>query len=307
MRKMSEVKCVWGLKLAAAALAVAGVVGTASAQSPFDPINAADAYPGTATMGVGYEIIREAKIVVTAKNPKKADIWDVDPKKTEVSGPLNGNLGQIQVTTNSTGWDVLLSTDNGGRLRAGTRTAGTITSVWDNGCMCIKPDTQWTVTGVNLKYSDNSEVPLKVAIGMLDNINGTTKVLKGIPSQDVGPAAYAAAEVDDDKLKVSNVLTTPVSFIETLSGITVTEIGDGLRVGGVKAKGTAVGTATQMGFGETGPEYYPAASGVKRDGSEWFFVNVGIDSKKSGGTEKISGNAEGNYTETFTFTLKALF
>jgi hypothetical protein len=315
---MSIRKTAVAVKLAAAALAVAGLVGTGWAQSVVPGlISGGSSYPGDKTMGVVYNIVKEAKMAITANNPKKDNILGRDPAITEVSGSKNGNLGLIQVTTNSTGWDILLATDNGGQLMKGTKTAGDITQKWDNSCTCLKPDTAWTITGVPLKYGGGSPTPvqLKVAIGMLDNVNGTTKVLKGIPTQDV-TTSYAAAIVADGKLTASKVVVanptqTPVSFIETLQALPTSPAGIAdLTVGGVKVMGNT--NAPAAGFGPTSYEY-TGDNAIKRDGSEWFFVNVGIPVTDAGTFvasptgNKISGNEDGDYKETFTFTLKALF
>jgi hypothetical protein len=307
------------VRLSAAALVVAGGMGTVWAASP--TLTNAVEEPGDHVMGVSYEVKKEAIIEVTANNPKDDAILNVVPTVTEVSGPKNGNLGIVRVKTNSPGWDVTFTTANGGKLAVGTKTP-VYTSRWDMGCMCLKVDTSYNVTGKTyLAYSDagTDHAQLNVAIGMLDNVNGTTKVLKGVASLHVGGVAYPAAPVAAAKLTSSastdatgaTISATSVSFIDVLSDAS-TGIGQGvtevvpLTVGGVEV--TASTEAQAKGFGPTATEY-PATNYVPRDGYEYFFINVGLPSKKtvSSVDYPIGGNPDGVYEEEFKFTLKAIF
>jgi len=293
------------VRLAVAALAVAGV--WAASGEHVGAVVDGDPFLGTTTMSVLYEVKRDGKLEVTANNP--ANILDVDPTKTVASGTQNGNLGLLKVTTTSTGWDVVMTTEYGGLLKGGKKT-GIANSVWDMGCMCSKPtgDTTWVADGeqVALKYTnisdktDQIDAQLKVAIGMLDNVNKTTKVLKGLASQQVAGNAYAIPLVNATDLKGSTGDDTPISFVKVLQK---TPSADKLTVGGV-----TVEKAMDLGFGPTATGY-TGPNAITTDGSEWFFVNVGLPSSYTSGSEtyKLIGNAAAKYTETFTFKLIADF
>ncbi|GBU20157.1 hypothetical protein R80B4_00032 [Fibrobacteres bacterium R8-0-B4] len=98
------------VKLAAAALAVAGVTGAVWAQT--SPVTAASVSQGkmVATFTVG----GSSEIECIPKNPTEDVLLATDVTKPELADP--GTLGQVVVRTNSTAWDVSMTTNYGGRL-----------------------------------------------------------------------------------------------------------------------------------------------------------------------------------------------
>jgi hypothetical protein len=313
----------FGLKLAVAAVAVAGVLGTVWAATPsFLAPNASNSKAATVNMTTSYEVVKEWTIDIENRNPKDKDILNRVATATEVSGPKNGNLGIVKIKTNSPGWDVVFKTENGGKLAKGVKSP-TYTTRWEMSCMCVVTDTTYTITGkTNLKYTGTGtpDAQLTVAIGMLDNINNT-RLLKGIATQQVPASGYSATPVGavllDNSMDVINPSTgavttaaTPVSFINVLSDATngVGNIGatTPLTVGGVEVA-TATTGAQVVGFGPTDTQY-SGANAVPKDDWEYFFINVGLAEQGTGtGVGKLGGNEEGVYEETFSFTLVAIF
>jgi hypothetical protein len=321
------------VKLAAAALVVAGGVGTVWAQSTVAPdlsgvggscVNCKQAANG---LTASYEVVKKWNIETIPGNATDAGLFiatanDVTVSDVGGTGTKNGNLGIVSVETNSSGWDVKFTTANGGKLAKGTKKMGQ-EDRFDLGCMCIKPvDTGWVYGNKDyLKYKTTSptNAVLNVGIGLYDKINGTTYVLKGLAT-GASNTSYPAALVDPADIVASqttnadgSATTSPVSVSlyealnndgsgagTALGGAGATTLRGALQIGGVAVSGGAAG------FGPTDTELTTGGGAViPTDGKEYFFINVGL-LKTSGGAQ-LGGNEEGTYEETFTFTLVADF
>jgi len=333
----------FGVKLAAAALVVAGVVGTTWAQAtqppptPLwnnSPVVSPTAFGGTATqqMRASYEIKKEAEIQVTSLNPTKDDFL-LDATKSNYTD--NGNLGWLRVKTNSPGWDVAFVTNFGGKLAASNKTLDSTQSgydfatgkpTWDYFYTYDAPEfltyaTGGTTTdadGILAGNTDPDTVQLVVAVGMSEIVNNGVKALKGIKyGQQTTP--YPTPKVPQAKLKASQMkerngtdvtpnATAPgigvaVSFAEVL-----TTTGTGVPASANATKITVGGVEVKQGgtiTGGFGPTNIPnVATNPDADGWEYFYVNVGLP-KITG--KSIGKNVDGVYEETFTFTLLASF
>jgi len=142
----------FGVKLAVAAVAVAGVAIVAWAGLPGTSTGQ------TGTMAVGFPVQNIAAIECTAKDPDKETLLETNAE-SDATGQNPGTLGTIKVTTNSNGWDIWMTTANGGRLRynAGGRDSATCAAPdpWD-ASKCKTPGPTLTVGGVDefLTYID---------------------------------------------------------------------------------------------------------------------------------------------------------
>jgi len=104
------------VKLSAAAAVVAGgAVGTGWATSPVTGAFVTES--ADASMKTSVTIENKAVIEVIPNNPTDdaLDYSVTDFSKINVN--TFGNLGRIRVKTNSTAWDVVMTSDNGGRLK----------------------------------------------------------------------------------------------------------------------------------------------------------------------------------------------
>jgi len=103
------------VRLSAAAIVVAGGAGMVWAATVVT--GAGDPIPAAASAKVSYLIDNKAAIEVTPSGlADDALIFDVDDNNL-INVNTFGNLGRIRVKTNSTAWDVVMKTDNGGRLK----------------------------------------------------------------------------------------------------------------------------------------------------------------------------------------------
>jgi len=326
------------VKLAAAALVVAGGVGTVWAASGVTENCVAGAgnncKQATNGLTTSYEVIKLWNIEVTPGNAKDDGLFlatAADVTATDVGGTAtkNGNLGIVSVETNSTGWDVKFTTANGGRLAKGTKTPH-MEDQFDIGCMCINQvQNGWDYGNKDyLKYRTSipTDAVLSVGIGLYDKVNGTTYVLKGLAT-GAATAAYSAALVDPADIitsRTTNADGTPAGSIRSVSlyealnndgsgtgGVALggaTATGTTLR-GALKIGGVAVSAGGTNGFGPTDtPLKNGSNTVIPTDNKEHFFINVGFPKLSGGATgDPLGGNEEGTYEETFTFTLVANF
>jgi len=332
MSKKSVVRG-FGWKLAAAALAAAGVAGTAGAQ----PLNGIDPNGGTVNMSVGYEVQTLAQIFATPNARLTNETLLTIPVNafsaignTRGEGP--GTLGTIRVLTNSANWDVKMRTANGGRLidASGATTKQGACNTWDAwGVVCQTwfPDT--IIGGEYLTYfssgtssasgiiqgASRDTVRLQVAVGLANlgavlssGANATSVYALGAPAAPIPPVEVAHTALDISNV-AAGAATGPISLAATIAG-------NGAYIGAAAA---LTPTMTQFSGrdwsdiasdGFNVPNYTndfssptpPAVLTHKNE--EYFFVNVAIETTNNG---PLGGNKGGNYTETFYFDLVASF
>jgi len=312
------------VRLAAAALTVAGLTVGAWAQSPWT--NLTNGAP-SAEMGVGITVKKIQKISAIPKGITEDEL-KATYTGTVLATPtasVPGNLGIVRVETNSGAWDVQLTTKWGGKLvMEGVPTkgppacnAGDGYDPW-NTSQCIDAGTGNAYTpdsvtipgsGAALKYS-GGDVGLEIAIGVADsgkNLSNSATLdyyPLGAPTSypsylpvDVTSAVAASGRYTPATGAV-NAAAVPISFkvwiddaksgygpIPALAG------GKGSWLAGVNTA-TALG-ATSSGFGA--PKVGDAA---------YFYVNVGLSGAAN---EPFIGNGDGAYTETLYFDLVATF
>jgi hypothetical protein len=306
----------FGWKLAVAALAVAGVVGTAVAQ----PVTGTT--QGIANMSAGITIQNIANIDVIPKNPAGEDLVftsanaiDADPTIGTLAKNF-GNLGIVKVKTNSNKWDVGMTTQSGGRL-LDSASVGCVKvpdiDGWGNNLgtthdSCSTAGARYLRTG-----SSMDTVVLDVAIGVaksgkaLGN-SGAPATLYPIISGLSGGAPSFIAPVLIDQAKViasdKSITGTPavaISFAETIGtyGDTATTWGSAFSDGIYGA-----GSTGSAEWGTIATEGFPAPKGNEQPQEEYFYVNVGM-------TEvdylALNGNQNGTYKEVFYFELFANF
>jgi hypothetical protein len=311
----------FGCKLAVAALAVAGVVGTAVAAPPTTGKTA------SADMTATFKIETLAEIEATAYAGLTNAVLLATNAATSTStiagntfGQAPGTLGTIMVRTNANNWDVQLRTNNGGGLMDITKSVlvpGTCATydAWGQ-CQTYNPDTYsdapyliYNTTGnsdaagvINGTTSGPDTVQLEVAVGM-----ARTGASLGSPAALAnelfalgGPGDPAAPVlIPFNNLKASKVNTTPVSLATLIAGTTAYTGATGVPAGIPTATNRLWADIATNGF--TVPDYPLDAA---HQDEEYFFINVGINQALKG---TIGGNDEGEYSEVFTFTLVASF
>jgi hypothetical protein len=293
-------------KLAVAALAVAGVLGVAWAILPSDVKN-------TASMGVTYQVQSIAEIDVTPHNPTNEELLKNDT--LTVTGGHFGTLGTIKVTTNSTGWDVWMTTANGGQLAdiRGIKTikscpsADWLTGITDSSKCTDVPDP--SKPAPILKYADATPVQLGVAVGLAKT---GTAIGAGAPatiypifsaaSVFIPPVSVDPADLTTAIRPASGAPTDYISFAGLLGGTW-----SGTTPGGQFDKGiygtTGETLTSASGWTTISGDGFPLPTGNSVDGEEYFYVNVGINTS----TKLLGGNEDGYYSETFYFDLVANF
>jgi len=198
------------------------------------------------------------------------------PITTIPAGGAQGNLARISVTSSYPYWDVLLETKNGGRLgteyTTGTAYGGDL------------------VRKIKYLQTSGSDVEIPLLVGVM---NGSWKTGDAL----VTPLATVLVPTTDKKnsgtVNPTNITLpvtptpVPISFAKQLqSGIGTT----GLH----GTTGTVINTT---GFG-------PTAEGF----AATFFVNTGFNLTTTTAVDTyLAGNAGGNYTEEFTFSLVASY
>ncbi|MDR2693938.1 MAG: hypothetical protein LBB74_06960 [Chitinispirillales bacterium] len=315
---------VFGWKLAAAALAVAGVVGMAGAQT-FATSG------GTGKMGVTFTVAKKAELTCTGKNLTKEELLAANAFDSGLAKINPGNLGTIKVATNAFSWSIEMTTENGGRLvyrkggKPGKPTCSNI-NAWDAtkcddvGGWAVGADTGGTTD--TLKYTTTSasasgvikdggtgkdHVQLEVSIGIaflgsqLDAGAGqSTLYAIGAPSNYTTAAPVAINDLE----KTGTMLSTaspavPVKFHDLLGKHY--DKWDSPPASYVSLNGqywnTNSGNIASNGF--NAPNH---SKGPKDE--QYFFVNVGLNQTAK---DKIGGNKDGAYKETFTFELVGNF
>jgi hypothetical protein len=329
MSKKSVVRGVRGWKLAAVAtLVVAGVVGLVWAALPNISSGKSD------SMGVGFQVITKAEIECVGKNPDQEILKVTDVAVAKIQNP--GNLGYVKVTTNSNGWDVWMTSANGGRLRynvGGTPDSNCLahTDLWNPSlCTSWSPPFMSGGTDEFLTYSTDGTT---TAAGLIEGTSGdydTVQLEVAIGVAYLGSQLNASAAQGDlysIGAPTNATLAVPykVIFGELEKTATVYGTNPAASTAAVPVKfapklGAYYATLTPPSPYDTlAGRLWTHASNVciEKDGfaaprhglngpaeEQYFFVNVGIN---QGLVDAIGGNKEGIYTETFTFELAANF
>lgn len=301
------------VKLAAAAVTVAGVVGTGWAQAPTTP---------SATLKATYTVEERQKIETISRNLTKTELeltkaGDAAAALTKAQDP--GNLGIIKVTTNSAAWDVQMLTKYGGKLvfneggaPTGTSTCSGTIDPWNSeNCIGgtwipdVGPGTLHSLTYIHSSgVGAGDTVKLEVAIGVADSgaylsssAVKTSYYALGAPSGFAGfsPSAVTtslAASAETNPATGAAGSKTPISFAENIG---TTGSSWTLPTTPTWITGNVMGSlASKKTF--TVPNINEQA---------YFYVNVGLN--RTNTATLFGGNKGGDYEETFTFNLVANF
>jgi len=294
------------VRLAAAVLVVAGGAGTVWAALPSGTTEA-----DKVSMKATYYVNQIAELEATGKNLADEGLKLTAAGITAVPTATNfGNLGTIRVRTNSSRWDVNMTTRSGGKMLDETSVACTDVDdfdVWGN-----KTGTHQDCSGGTPKYLkyDNGGTPANVvllaAIGVaktgfkLGNSAAPTTLypmadVSGTPSF-IAPLVVALVGTEDNG-------GTAISFAETFGTAYGTTGPTGTFVngiyGGAASGPDAWGTIASDGFPT------PKGNASPDRNEEFFYVNVGI---LEATFNALSGNKnKKTFTETFYFELVASF
>jgi hypothetical protein len=325
----------FGWKLAVAALAVAGVVGMAVAQTK--PTASSGQYD---KMKVSFEIKKTLEIECKTKLVDATILKATNVALVANSGADPGNLGTIRVKTNSTGWDILMTTDFGGRLVktvGGTLDKGSCPSgqsdPWNPGqCLVPLPDTIIGGSRTPLMYSSTTgtdvagvigtthvgtnttkdEVQLEVSIGLAflgSQLAATAPATNmygiGAPSNYVIPAVIDNEDLEKSGSVLGSSTARPaaISFADVLGNHYDNNTPGAPAITGLGGRDWS--DIADDGF-PTPNNSVVGTTPVDEVDNQYFFVNVGL-AQTTGLQDKISGNDEGIYEETFTFDLAANF
>ena len=294
------------VRLAAAVLVVAGGAGTVWAALPSGTTEA-----DKVSMKATYYVNQIAELEATGKNlaDEGLKLTAAGITATPTANKF-GTLGTIRVRTNSSRWDVNMTTENGGKMLDETSVQ----------CQNVDDFDVWgNKTGSHCDYSGSTPIYLKYDNG-------------GTPANVVLLAAIGVAKTGY-KLGNSAAPTTlyPMADVSGtpafIAPLPVTLVGSEDQGGNAISFATIFGTA----YGTTGPTgtftngiYGGAASGpdawstIASDGfptpkgnaspdrnEEFFYVNVGI---LEATFNALSGNKnKKTFTETFYFELVASF
>jgi hypothetical protein len=276
-------------------------------------------------MSATFTVIQTAEIQVTGNNPTEENLvyttpsLSVAPSVTDVVG----NLGTIRVKTNSTGWDVVMTTDNGGKMLDKTSVGCVTVPVvdgWGNQTGATR-DSCSTSGATYLAYNNGgtpANVVLDVAIGVakqgkaLGNTGTPNKLypllnaISGTPSF-VAPVSIVPADIIASDINATT--PAPVSFAEKIGTYYSTPANiPGAYLQGIYGNTTA---ATEGLWSDIALSGFPRPGVVSGTGlstnveplEEYFYVNVGIPQATY---NSLQGN-KGTYTETFNFELVANF
>jgi len=309
------------------------VAGTAWAQpTGLNPSGAT-----TGEMGLTYSVNNIAELSVDAKNPTEAEL-SADVSAVTVGN--FGNLGTVTVKTNATAWDILVKTDNGGRLidaASGVVESSAVTNAWGDttgwdltykgaNCLVYKSATGSATSANGLLASTTASKPdtvlLKVAVGVAK----TGKAL-GATGANAGKL-YPMSNVTSTT--VTPVAPVEVGFLDILKSKSLVDAAYTTAYGGARANislakviGTGYGSAgtaptgdysnSILGGGATpaGREWgdiatygFPKPSGNVEELEEHFYINVQVDETLGDG---LGANKSGNYSEKFYFDLAVNF
>jgi len=336
----------FGVKLAVAALAVAGVMGVVVA---LPTVGTGESVDGTAEMSVGFDVQTLASIFATPNaNLTNEVLLDTTTIRTAINstsaigsvrGEGPGTLGTIRVLTNASNWDVQMRTKNGGRLvdesGATTKPGNCAANGWDAwGVICNSYDPDTIIGGQVLTYSSSvgpgatgsgkiggsaagvrDTVRLQVAVGLANlgavlssGANASSIYALGAPAAPIAPVEIPHTALDGTRVN-AGASSGPISLAETIAGnaaykaaaalLSPTVTGfSGRPFTQIETDGFAAPNYTNDFSSPTPPAV------LTHKNEEYFFVNVGIDTKTNG---TLGGNKGGNYKETFYFDLVASF
>jgi hypothetical protein len=249
---------------------------------------------------------------VTGKGLSDDDlIFDVTNGPTAVDF---GNLGTIRVKTRSAGWDIWMTTDNGGRLvNEATRQCVDVPDIDDWGDTLKTTTEECTGDFEYLTFKSghatDSSVVLGVAIGLAKTgkalgRSGAEETLYPIPSAISGGVQFISPVVIDSvdmraTEKSLGASLVPVSFADSLGGATKT-------TWGIFQNGNVMNatTSTSNAWTKIKTDGFPRPTDNFVPEEEYFYVNAGI---KPDVFAKLAGNTKGTYKETFNFELIANF
>jgi len=327
------------VKMAAAAVVVAGGASAVWAQAAYPtPVGAASVSQDrmSATFMVGGVSLIEC----IAKNPDENVLLatDVVVKPSPIIDP--GTLGMVKVSTNSTAWDVSMTTLHGGRLvksSESTPGAPVCPSGHDDpysptGCdvdkvpgdpipgavtnvLVYSTTGDATGPGIITGGTDPDTVQLQVAIGLAkagEEVSASQSAQGNIyafgpPDNVLAPVLVSNAGLNASRaLEINNNPFTSVagvSFAKVLGGASAyTGAASGYDKQNTDANARSWSDVASMGFG-TPKNKLPNNDG-KMVGVEYFYVNVGFLQSL---VSKIGTNAKGEYSETFIFDLVSAF
>jgi len=322
MRKMSEVKCVWGLRLAVAALTVAGVFGTVWAQSGAkqDKLQVKWLVEEKADIKTIQNLVDAAALGLTYKGSDT--ILDV--------GVNPGNLGIVRVATNSSAWDVTMTTKYGGKLvymEASSPTQGGGGSCnngqgdpWNPGtCLsggtwqpAMTPGDMHSLTVLNAN-GDIDTVKLEIGIGVADSgaylsTSATAKYYAlGAPDTYNN---FGATNIDATTLTSSGIYDPVTGTQKSASGAGAAQPISFAEKIGAKGSGWTIPNTINSWIKGTSLSNLSTTKlfGQPTNETAYFFVNVCLVNKTlATDPMRLKGNKGGTYEEEFTFNLVADF
>jgi len=278
-------------------------------------------------MGVTFKVSRLANLTAI---PNPTPITETELKATTTASvtalptaAFPGNLGVIKVETNSTLWDVQLTTKWGGKLvKEGVPTStnpptfgcptGSGPDPWNttqcldaSGNVVAKEEIMNPAVGAPLQYTGGTDVSLAIGIGVADSGKNlsTSATLDyyalGAPSSygsflpvQVTQALIGPSNRYDPATGAPNSSVAPIKFSTVLNGSY-----GGAAVTAQKSWFDGVNTGALTSGGGFGLSPY--------DGIAYFYVNIGLN--RTATTLGFSGNEDGDYTETLYFDLTAQF
>jgi hypothetical protein len=263
-------------KVAVAAVAVVGVVGTVWGQASPIPATNRPTVSGTTagTMTVLYnvpEIVTKVEFEPAANTPFSGDALVKFDVLDTLEHKADGNTGTIKVKTGYSKWDIELKTANNGVLRL-------------NGA----------AAGAALRKSSNTDKLDTARLG----------IQIGIMKDDGSAGAALRTAVDSGWVK--NSKTAPVAFSQILTKLlTAPNVTDTAGISKSLGGRGLYRAATSNVIGEESVKYQGfGPAGAVTDSTITFVVNtgLGIDPTK---TTKLNGNVSGNYVDTLKFTFIA--
>jgi len=320
----------FGVKLAVAALAVAGVVGSVWAAGP-GMVQSLH----TATMEV--KLVYPYKGTIEAFPSIKGEDAEAVAKidVTKYTDGLNpGNLGYLKISTNAPSWDVTFYTSNGGvptapGLPGQQQKDPTCKENLFLGTTCEMEDI--ILPGPQLLYTkrlavatpaapeDHSRLPNGSAndIVILDMAIGLAGAFPAAGKGIYAQGTESSIKIDPSRIGRDNMVKTkrgsttpgdgPASFAECLyngaqgSGANAVKLQALESLWGPKGTGADIDKATFWINGGLNVKGFPPPP---KNGAAYFYVNIGIHPDN---TPDISPLAGKTYSETFTFNLMGGF
>ncbi len=319
----------FGVRLAAVALAIAGVLGTAVAAPNFPSGDAVAAF------ALDNPFVGEIKWA----NPPKVDgatigSYNVIPEATDadmVKGNM-GNVGVLAIKTNGFHWDVVMRSKYGGRLYADGKDT-TVSDKYPSGCdgmLVACKDTIIKKAGTALAYGSSLPTENKTAENLKESIDAGTDGAADLVVLDIAVGA-AIKGVSGNFFAVGCTSSGGTVTCETaplavrLGKADVTKSGTMIKenrsegAGANAASGvsfanaignntdavnkiTALTAGTTEYLGLTGTVNAAAIKGGFKGTNveQYIYVNVGVHPSNS---SYINANGTTTYKETFTFTL----